>query len=68
MLDLKITLAMVVRRFDSKVAYSEWDQVNGRVGTKTFQGRREYQIGDGGAHPADGMPSRVFFRKREAWD
>jgi len=63
MLDLKITLAMVVRRFDFKVAYGEWDQLNGRVGTRTFQGRREYQIGDGGAHPADGMPSRVFLRK-----
>lgn len=62
MLDLRVTLAMIVRRFDFIVAYDEWDRLNGTTSPPTFQGRREYQIGDGGAHPADGMPCRVRAR------
>ncbi|KAF2877337.1 cytochrome P450 71B25 [Massariosphaeria phaeospora] len=63
MLDLRVTLAMVVRRFDFEEAYGEWDRVNGVSRERWVKGERWYQVGGGGAHPADGLPCRVVLRE-----
>jgi cytochrome P450 len=62
---LKISLVMLVRTFDIKPAYDEWDQIHGipKLRTCTFQGERAYQIGQAGAHPADGFPCRIKVRE-----
>ncbi|KAH8701392.1 cytochrome P450 71B25 [Phaeosphaeriaceae sp. PMI808] len=63
MLDVKITLAMVVREFDIKDMYEEFDQLHPRKGVKTVWGERAYQVPLGAAHPVDGFPCRVFLRE-----
>ncbi|KAF2108194.1 putative N-alkane-inducible cytochrome P450 [Lophiotrema nucula] len=66
MLDVKITLVMVVREFDVKDAYAEFDKFNGwendKKGLKMIDGERAYQFSKGSAHPADGFPCRVYQR------
>ena len=54
---------MVVRGFDFEDAYDEWDRTNGVTRDRWFKGERAYQIGNGGAHPADRMPCRVAVRE-----
>ncbi|PVH97051.1 cytochrome P450 [Periconia macrospinosa] len=66
MLDIKITLAMVVREFDVQNQYEEWDRLYPRSGIKTVWGERAYQIPQGAAHPVDGFPCKVTFRTKEA--
>ncbi|KAK4233546.1 cytochrome P450 [Achaetomium macrosporum] len=66
MLDVKVTLVLVVREFEVRAVYDEWDALNaakvkGRV--KTVNGERAYQTQMGGAHPADGFPARVRVRR-----
>lgn len=66
MLDIKITLALTVREFDVASAYDEWDSLHpketkGKI--KRVNGERAYQMQTGGAHPADGFPCRVRFRR-----
>jgi cytochrome P450 len=63
MLDIKVTLAMVVREFNVRDAYEEWDKLMGSKGLKTVQGERAYQVSKGSLHPADGFPCRVSIRK-----
>jgi cytochrome P450 len=62
---LRVSLVMLVRTFDVKPAYDEWDHVHGispkRV--RKFDGERAYQVGQSGAHPADGMPCRISVRE-----
>lgn len=61
---LRISLVMLTRMFDVKPAYDEWDQLHGilKLRTCSFNGERAYQIGQAGAHPADGFPCRVSIR------
>ncbi|KAH8732130.1 cytochrome protein [Phaeosphaeriaceae sp. PMI808] len=58
---LRISLVMLVRKFDVTPAYGEWDQTYGipKLRACSFNGDRAYQIGQAGAHPADGFPCRV---------
>ncbi|KAJ8060141.1 hypothetical protein OCU04_010491 [Sclerotinia nivalis] len=64
MMELKIILAMVVRELDVRDAYGEWDEKFGsKKGVKEIDGERVYQVDGGAAHPADGFPCRVRFRK-----
>ncbi|KAB8298217.1 hypothetical protein EYC80_001956 [Monilinia laxa] len=66
MLELKIILAMVVRELEVQDAYKEWDTIFGdKKGMKEVDGERAYQVDGGAAHPADGFPCRVAFRKRQ---
>jgi cytochrome P450 len=65
MLDIKVTLAMVVREFDVKDQYEEWDRANPSTGIKTVFGERAYQIPQGAAHPVHGFPCKVSFTKSE---
>jgi len=61
MLDIKVTLAMVVREFDVKDQYDEWDRMYPSSGVKTVYGERAYQIPQGAAHPVHGFPCKVSF-------
>ncbi|KAL2850257.1 cytochrome P450 [Aspergillus pseudoustus] len=64
-LEMRIALVMTLREFDIVPAYDEWDAANPSAGIKVVDGHRAYQSekGGGGAHPADGLPVRVAFRK-----
>jgi cytochrome P450 len=66
---LRVSLVMLVRTFDVKPAYDEWDHIhNHRISTKRvcrFDGERAYQVGQSGAHPADGLPCRIIVRERK---
>ena len=59
MTELRITLAMIVREFDFKPGYEEWDRLHPRKGVQTYRGERAYQIEEAAAHPADNYPCRV---------
>lgn len=67
MLDIKITLLMIVREFDVRDAYEEWDGVMGRrSGMQTFyDGERAFQVSKGSGHPVDGFPCRVEVRRAD---
>lgn len=64
MMELRIALVLTLREFDIMPAYAEWDALNPSPGVNTVDGERAYQAekGGGGAHPADGLPCRVFLR------
>ena len=59
MTELRITLAMIVREFDFKPGYEEWDRLYPHKGVQTYRGERAYQIEEAAAHPADNYPCRV---------
>jgi cytochrome P450 len=62
MTELRIILACVVREFDFKPAYDEWDRLHPRRGIKTYKGERAYQVEEGAAHPVNHYPCRVSLR------
>lgn len=62
MLDIKITLVMTARRFDFKDQYTELDRSRPPKDVSTVYGERAYQISQGAAHPADGLPCQVTLR------
>jgi len=64
MLDMKITLAMVVREFEIENRYEEWDRTYPSGGVKTVYGERAYQVPQGASHPVHGFPCRVRFSER----
>lgn len=67
MLELKIILTMVVRELEVRDAYGEWDEkFKSKKGIREVDGERAYQVDGGAAHPADGFPCRVKFRRRKA--
>ena len=60
MIEIKITMALMLRMFTIEVAYDELDKANRRRGvTKTPDGERAYQVLIATAKPVDGMPTRV---------
>ena len=58
--ELKIILACLVREFDLKPAYDEWDALYPSKGVKTHRGERAYQMEEAAAHPVEHYPCRVF--------
>jgi hypothetical protein len=62
---LRISLVMLARKFDATPAYEEWNQIHGIPQKRNcrFEGERAYQIGQVGAHPADGFPCRTAVRE-----
>lgn len=62
MTELKIILACMVREFDFRPAYDEWDQMHPRKGKKIYRGDRAYQMEEAAAHPVEHYPCRVFLR------
>lgn len=65
MTELRVVLACVVRRFEVRPAYDEWDSLYPRKGLMSYRGERAYQIEGGAAHPVDRYPCRVFVRGSE---
>jgi cytochrome P450 len=61
---LRICLVMLIRTFNVAPAYEEWDIMHGIPPERNcrFEGERAYQIGQAGAHPADGFPCRITVR------
>jgi hypothetical protein len=69
MLELRVVLALTVRRFDFREAYGELDRRLGRKG-EMFKhceklGGRAYQILLTAAKPKDGLPVWVTERERD---
>ncbi|KAL8917803.1 MAG: hypothetical protein Q9208_007732 [Pyrenodesmia sp. 3 TL-2023] len=64
MTELKIILASMVREFDFKDAYEEWDQRHpARDKDKLiYRGDRAYQMEEAAAHPVEHYPCRVSLR------
>ncbi|KAL6717352.1 hypothetical protein ACLMJK_005267 [Lecanora helva] len=62
LLELKLTLAITLRRFRVESSYDEFDKTNPRKTPKTVDGDRAYQVLSGAAHPSDGFPCKVFIR------
>ena len=60
---LKIVLACLVREFDFKNAYEEWDDLHPSKGVKTHRGDRAYQMEEAAAHPVEHYPCRVSVRQ-----
>ena len=58
-IELKIIMVLLWRTFTIETAYDEWDKMHGRVGKKTPEGERAYQVLIATAKPCDGMPVRV---------
>lgn len=61
--DVKITLVLTAREFEICNAFDEWDSLHPTKKIKHVNGERAYQTQSGGAHPADGYPCRISFRK-----
>ncbi|KAI4193837.1 MAG: hypothetical protein LQ348_002763 [Seirophora lacunosa] len=59
MTELKIVLACVVRDFDFRPAYDEWDRLHPAKGIKIHRGDRAYQMEEAAAHPVEHYPCRV---------
>ena len=65
--ELKVVLAMLVREFDIRDAYGEWDQLNAmKVGEnqRAWRGERAYQMEEAAAHPVEHYPCRVCLRTK----
>ena len=67
MVEITVALVILVREFDFRDAYQEWDtRYPKKCGPRTYRGERAYQVEAGSAAPADGYPCRVARSKREA--
>lgn len=63
MTELKIILACLVREFDFRPAYDEWDRLHPTKGVKVYRGDRAYQMEEAAAHPVEHYPCRVTLRE-----
>jgi hypothetical protein len=63
--EIKTLLVMVVRQFDLKEAYAEWDPLHPVAGLREANGERAYQVsgGGGGQHPSCRYPCRISVRE-----
>ena len=64
LMEVKIVLTLVVREFDVRDAYKEWDEMKGKGKVKTVEGERAYGVQMGSARPSDGFPAKASFAKR----
>jgi hypothetical protein len=73
MIEMKIILAMTVRKYDFSAAFAELDQLKGdgtiwpNDNSRIQEVYRDeaYQVKLGSAKPREGMPVRVTLRKAE---
>jgi hypothetical protein len=67
MMQIKLVLVFIVRKFDIKLAWEEWDAMREKQGIKvarqTVEGERLYTTGKATAHPKDGAPVQLRLRK-----
>ena len=61
--ELKIILACLVREFEFRPAYDEWDRRYLGKGVRSYRGERAYQMEEAAAHPVEHYPCRVFMRE-----
>jgi len=66
LVELRVVLACLVRTFEVKPAYDEWDALHPAKGDKLYRGERAFQVEAGAAHPVDGYPCRITL-VRGAW-
>jgi cytochrome P450 len=59
LVELRVVLACLIRTFEVKPAYDEWDASRGAKGDRLVNGERVYQVERGAAHPNGGYPCRV---------
>lgn len=66
MTELKIILACVVREFDFRPAYDEWDRLHHVKDRERliYRGDRAYQMEEAAAHPVEHYPCRVSLRDK----
>lgn len=64
LLEMKVVMVMVLREFDIRSVYDEWDQLHPRAGPKVVAGERAYHTASGG--PSEGLPCRVQRRSTRA--
>ena len=67
MTETKVIMALMLRSFDTKVAFKELDVKDAKAGLNTGpkttpDGERAYQVRIATAKPVDGMPVRVMRR------
>ena len=62
LLEMKLALAMTVRKFDFSARFEEWDQIHRRKRPTTINGDSAYQTLDGTNRPRNGFPCRVTLR------
>ncbi|KAI9743461.1 MAG: hypothetical protein M1818_002773 [Claussenomyces sp. TS43310] len=63
LLEIRIILVMVMREFEVKEAYMEWDTSRERKDVRHVNGDRAYQVLLGSTKPRDGYPCRVKVRE-----
>ena len=70
MTGLKVVLAVVLRDYNIRSAYEEWDHLGLRraKGPKAVNGERAYQVVLGSAQPSDDMRCRVVRADRKGSD
>jgi cytochrome P450 len=61
MMELRVVLAIIVRQFDFKPAYDEWDLLYPGNGG-SYRGERLYLMEGGSSHPVEHYPCRVSVR------
>lgn len=62
MMEMKLALAMTIRKYDFSARFEEWEQFNSKRGPKTINGESAYQALKGTNRPRDGFPCRVHVR------
>lgn len=66
MVELKLVLVLVARRFDVECAWDKWDAAQAKVGISqekwAYEGDRLYPYGESTAHCKDNMPVHVRLR------
>ena len=58
LLEMKVVLAMTVRRFEIRAVYGEWEREKG-MKARSVAGEKGYQVLDGTNRPRAGFPCRV---------
>ncbi|KAH6638539.1 vera protein [Truncatella angustata] len=62
-MELRLVLALVVRKFDIRQAWNEWDELKGNGDTHDMiDGERLYMVGDGTGHTKDETPVLITRR------
>ncbi|KAK1977924.1 vera protein [Colletotrichum cereale] len=65
LVEMKLVLALIVRKFDVEEAWEDWDIAQGNKGQRDMvRGERLYVAGEGVGHPKDGMPVHVRLRQK----
>lgn len=59
LVELRVILACLVRTYEIKPAYDEWDAKHPTKGNKLCRGERALQVEAGLAHPVYGYPCRI---------